>query len=68
MYRIVWKLSDTIRGNGAFCLTLTEATAWVNRMNEKYPEIMHWFEVSEPSESSSEPSLAEIPQQPPSAT
>lgn len=75
MYRICWKASDNSSGNGEYCLTFDNATAWVTKMNEKYPDIKHWMELS--SLSSTLPPLVETPldqvslqqiEQPPSAT
>ena len=45
-YRICWR-NNTIRntGHGEYCLSLTNALAWIKRLNEKYLDMTHWMEA-----------------------
>jgi hypothetical protein len=47
MYRVAWQILSTgFSGNGGYCLSKDEADEWISVMNNKYPDMNHWAELS----------------------
>lgn len=47
MYRVAWQILSTgFSGNGSYCLSKDEADEWISVMNNKYPDMNHWAELS----------------------
>ena len=48
MFAIFWlsKLTGA-KGNGEFCLDAAAAKSWLDYLNEKYEDIVHWTQMSD---------------------